>query len=428
MFGSIDSEIIAATRLAIAALIGLGVGLEREWSGHTTGPQARFAGLRTFLMLGILGGCAGLLVSNGHDLVAAAITAGGMALGVAAYVMAVRRPDTQADGTTEAAAILVVALGVLAGTGSMILAAGAGSLVVLALNEKARLHAAVRHVHEDELRAALQFSVLALVVLPLLPEGPFLGTLAIRPRMLWIIVLLFCAINFAGFLARRAVGRDRGYGAAGLLGGIISSTAVTLGFARHSREEPLLARSLAYGVIGACTVLLPRIFVVSSVLNGAVALSLLPFLVPVAVVAVLMLVAGWHYGSANATESANSASVPVNETRNPLRLGVAIQMAVAFQIAMSVIAYVRVQWSTGGLFTTAALLGLTDMDALTVSMNQQAGLIPHVAARAIAIGVLANTLMKLVLVLVFGSPRFRRYAGSGIAVMGLVTALALWLA
>ena len=212
-----DSEITAAVRVAIAALTGLGVGLEREWSGHTTGPQARFAGLRTFLMLGLLGGCAGLFLDEGHELVAAAIAAGGIAFGVAAYVMAVGRPGAEPDGTTEAAAILAVALGLLAGSGSIVLAAGAGSAVVLALNEKARLHAAVRHVHEEELRAALQFSVLALVVLPLLPDGPFFGALDVRPRTLWLIVLLFSALNFAGFLARRAVGRDRGYGVAGCL-------------------------------------------------------------------------------------------------------------------------------------------------------------------------------------------------------------------
>src|SRR5512141_2717479 len=254
-----DSQIAAVVQVAIAALIGLGVGLEREWSGHSTGPLARFAGLRTFLMLGLLGGCAGLFLAEGHELAAATIAAGGISFGVAAYVMAVRRPGVEADGTTEAAAILVVALGMLAGSGLVVLAAGAGSVVVLALSEKARLHAAVRHVREEELRAALQFSVLALVILPLLPVGPYFGAADVRPRTLWIIVLLFSALNFVGFLARRAIGQDRGYGIAGLLGGTISSTAVTLGFSRQSRNEPALARSLAYGVIGACTVLLPRV-------------------------------------------------------------------------------------------------------------------------------------------------------------------------
>lgn len=146
-----DVQLAAALRLAIAALIGLGVGLERQWSGHAAGPDARFAGLRTFLMLGLLGGVAGLAVREGHEILAAVIAGGGAALSIAAYVMFVRQPGADRDGTTETAAILVVALGVLAAAVSWLVAAAAGSLVVLALNEKKRLHGAVSHVKQEEL-------------------------------------------------------------------------------------------------------------------------------------------------------------------------------------------------------------------------------------------------------------------------------------
>jgi hypothetical protein len=105
------SEWQATTRFAIAALIGLGVGLEREWSGHTTGPNARFAGLRTFFLLGSLGGAAGLLLSRGFLAAGAAAIAGGLALCIAAYLTSVRRTASDVDGTTEAAALVVVLLG-----------------------------------------------------------------------------------------------------------------------------------------------------------------------------------------------------------------------------------------------------------------------------------------------------------------------------
>src|SRR5690242_5491487 len=120
-------------RLAIAGLIGLGVGTEREWSGHTRGPDGRFAGIRTFLLLGLLGGSAGLFLAQGHELLSAALLLGGAALSVAAYVVATRRTTASTDGTTEAAALTVVALAAMAGSGSLGLAAGAGSIVVLAL-------------------------------------------------------------------------------------------------------------------------------------------------------------------------------------------------------------------------------------------------------------------------------------------------------
>src|SRR4051812_17167397 len=108
---AVESEMQAAVRLSIAALIGIGVGLEREWSGHASGPNARFAGLRTFFLLGLVGGVAGLILSLGFTGIAAMIVGCAMALCVCAYVLTVRRPGTEVDGTTEAAALAVVALG-----------------------------------------------------------------------------------------------------------------------------------------------------------------------------------------------------------------------------------------------------------------------------------------------------------------------------
>jgi uncharacterized membrane protein (DUF4010 family) len=372
-------------------------------------------------MLGLLGGCAGLLMTMGHASVAAAAIAGGMALSVTAYVMSVRRAEGDPDGTTEVAALLVVTLGALAGTGLLALAAGTGAVVVLALNEKQRLHGAVNVVREEELRAALRFSVLALVVLPLLPEGPLFGPLAVKPRALWVIVLLFCALNFAAFIARRATGGRHGYGLVGMLGGLISSTAVTLDFSRRSRREPALAPSLAMGVIGACTVLIPRVLVVSAVLNSSVSLALLPFLVPAALVGALIVARDWK---------SDDSKDDVGELPpgNPLRLWMAIRMAVLFQIALIAIDYVRSVWTTPGLYATAAALGLTDVDALTVAMSRSKEVMPaELAARAIAVGIVANTAFKVVLSLALGGSGFRRAAAGGLIALGSVIGVTLWL-
>jgi uncharacterized membrane protein (DUF4010 family) len=415
----LPTELDAALRLAIAALVGLGVGLEREWSGHATGPNARFAGLRTFLLLGLVGGTAGLLLVDSHEAAATVAIAGGMAISIAAYVMTVRRPDVEIDGTTEAAALIVVLLGALAGEGHLALAAGAASVVVLALSEKTRLHWLVRRVREDELRAALQFAVLALVVLPLLPTGPFLGPVAFRPRALWMIVLLFSGLNFIGFLARRALGPAQGYTLTGLAGGLISSTAVTLEFSRKSREEAQLARGLAYGVLGACTVLSPRVLIVSATLNTAVAIRLAWLLLPPAVVGVAILLLS---SRADAGGDRNDSL----DVSNPLRLRAAIQMAAAFQIAMVALTLVRDRWGTMGLYPAAAALGLTDVDALTVSMSTlDASVLPSIAARAIAIGILANTLLKLGLTAAMGKDRFRRVASTGLGGLAAASVVGL---
>jgi len=403
-----------AARLGIASLVGLAAGLEREWSGHTSGPDARFAGLRTFFLLGLVGGVAGVVADLSYGEVAAALVVGGAALSVTAYAMAVRRPAAGTDGTTEAAALTVVGLGLLAGLGWTGVAAGAGAIVVLLLREKARLHWLVRQLGEPELRAGLQFAVLAVVVLPLLPTGPLFGALAIKPRALWAVVLLFSGLNFAGFLARRIVGASRG--------GVVSSTAVTLAFSRESRSQARLGDAMAQGVLAACVVLIPRVLVVSGALSPSVALALLPLVLPAFVVGVGVIALRWR------TDGDNGDGVATDEA-NPLRLLAAIRMAVAFQIAIIVLAWVRDTWGTAGLFATSAALGLTDMDALTVSMSRpEANLGASMAARAIAIGILANTLMKLVLVVTIGRSAYRRRAALGLASLAAGSAIGLMVA
>jgi uncharacterized membrane protein (DUF4010 family) len=410
----IATEMEIASRLAIAGLVGLAAGLEREWSGHTSGPDARFAGLRTFFLLGLVGGIAGVFAAESEVAIGAVLALSGAMLSIAGYAMAVRRPTATTDGTTEAAALSIVALGVVAGYGWLATAAGAGAVVVLMLSEKARLHWLVRRLDERELHAGLQFAVLAVVVLPLLPRGPLFGLLAIAPRSLWMIVLLFSALNFAGFIARRAVGAGRGYSITGALGGVVSSTAITLGFSRQSREDHELGAPLARGVIAACTVLIPRVLVVSAALNPGVALALIPLLVPAFVIGVLLVALAWRRSDPAVVTSTAA------DTGNPLRLGAAIQMAIAFQVAILVVGAARRVWGATGIFAIAAGLGLTDMDALTVSMSRpDAGIAVVVAARAIAIGLLANTLLKLTLAVTIGRATYRRRAGIGLASLAI---------
>ncbi len=417
------STLDAAARLSMAALVGLAVGTEREWSGHASGPQARFAGMRTFLLLGLLGGVAGLLLT--WDLTAAAIVilAGGMLFVGLAYAMAVRRPGVEIDGTTEAAALVVLVLGVLAGIGQMGLAAGAVAVVLLALGEKERLHWLVRKIGEREMRATLQFAVLALVVLPLLPQGPYGPLGGIRPRALWAIVLLFSGLNFAGHIARQAVGTKRGYGITGILGGLVSSTAVTLQFSRLSRGDEELGRPLALGVIGACTVLVARVFAASAVLNADVARELVVYLAPSAVVGVVLVALALRRTWPAVSRTAEP------EPQSPLRLWSAIQLAVAFQLAMMLLTLATRFWGSAGVLTSAAVLGLTDVDALTVSMCRSVtnGAGSALAAQGITIGILSNTALKLGVAVSLGSARFRRAVVPGFLALAAAVGLGLWL-
>jgi len=417
-------DLEAAFHIGVAVLGGLAVGIEREWSGHASGPSARFAGVRTFLVLGLLGGVVGWFEAMGSPALAGVLLAGGGALAVAAYALAARRGGSQdIEGTTEAAALAVLGLATAAGMGHVTLAAGATAVCVLALREKTWIHLAVRSLGETEFRAGIQFAVLALVILPLLPEGPYGPMGGIRPRALWAVVLLLSGINFAGYIARKAVGVAGGYGVTGLLGGLASSTAVTLAFSQLSRRESHLGRPLGIGVLAACTSLLPRVLLVSLVLNADVAALLVPFFTP-PFLAGLVLVALPLLRGGIPREGATRP----DDARNPLRLGSAIRMALAFQIVLMTVNIVDAWLGARGVLWSAAVVGLTEMDGLTLAMARLAERpeMLTLAAKAIAVGALANAVFKFCLVLTVGAPAFRRVAGPGLAALSVASAGALY--
>lgn len=447
--------------LLVAALVGLAVGLEREWSGHATGPDARFAGLRTFAMLGAIGGVSGWLLRVDQPLAALCFVAGTVLFIVVAYASTMRRPTSTVDGTTEVAAILVVAFGLISGLGNRTMASAGGALLLVLLAEKSAFQKALHRIGAAELRATLQFAVLALVVLPLLPTGEYGPYGAFQPRQLWTVVLLFSGLSFAGYLARRLVGESRGLGITGLLGGLVSSTAVTLSFSRRSRLEPTVASALAFGVTAACSMLLLRVLVLATVLQPSLFTPLLPLLGPPLLVGALLVVIGFwrdplldrrtatHAAAAGAAEGRATESGPradaitggktdslisnvtngiTNGMANPLALSTSIQMAVAFQLVLFIVAWVQDTVGDPGVLVSAALLGLTDVDALTLSMTRLAGdaAQTQVASLAIAIGVIANTALKLFLAILIGAPSFRSRAAIALLILGGSSAVALW--
>jgi uncharacterized membrane protein (DUF4010 family) len=408
-----------AIAILIAALGGAAVGLEREWSGHAAGPGARFAGIRTFTLLGLLAGLGGWLWSNGLQALAAILLAGSAGLIVAAYVAASR---VEVDGTTEVAAFVVLAAGTMAGMHELRLASATIAITALLLVEKSRLHSLVKRIDDASLRAGFRFAVMAVVILPILPSGPFGPWGGIRPRELWALVLLFSGLSFAGYITRRFVGSGSGYFLTGLLGGIISSTNVTLSFARESRNQPDTGMSLALGAVGASAVMCLRVLFATTVLNASASLVLVRYLiVPFCAAA---LIASWgiwkHKGPA-------AAEV---ESSNPLQFTSALQMAALFQVVLFAVRWVQGIWGQPGVFVSAGVLGLTDLDALVISMSKDTGarLSAVVAAQSIAIGVLSNTLLKLSIGMLIGAGQFRKITSLGLLVMAFACAASLlWL-
>jgi uncharacterized membrane protein (DUF4010 family) len=390
-------DIAAVTGIAVAALAGMAIGLERQWSGHADGDAARFGGIRTFTLLGTVAGVAGWLTTSGLTVVAAIMLGAAAALIVLGYWAASRR---DVDSTTEAAALVVLASGTLAGAGRLILASGLATATALLLLEKTQVHRFVRRIDDTSLRASARFAAMACIVLPLLPSGPFGPLDAIRPRELWAFVLFFSGLSFVGWLARRSVAPGGGVIVSSILGGAVSSTSVTTALAHQSRSSPD-SKALGAGAVAACTVMAVRVAVACAVINPAMALELPRYLVPSILIGVTVVVA-----ARRREDGPGDLRLP---TESPLQLAAALKMTALFQLVLFAILWVRARWSADALVATSVFIGLTDVDALTLSLARSwtgtAGL--GMAAHALAAGVLANTLLKLGIAAVLGRGSFR---------------------
>jgi len=406
-------EAEAALHVAIAGLGGAAIGIERQWSGHATGPRARFGGVRTFTLLGLLSGAAGLCWALQAPAIGAILVAGAAAV-VASSYWKLEAGDVEA--TTEIAALVVVAAGVLSGAGKLVLASGIIAVTALLLIEKSRLHRAVTKLDRTEVLGAAQFLVMALVILPLLPKGPFGPLGGVRPRQLWMLVLFFSGLSYLGFILRRVVGEKSGYLVAGLLGGLISSTSTTFTFSRVSRDHPDAGVPLAFGILAACAVMYVRVVVASGVLNLDLMTQTLPYLAAPFVTLVLITLIG--------LKRSRDGQKTMPEPRNPLQLKSALFMALLFQGVLFAVHAVRDLWGGAGLVASGAILGLTDLDALVISMSRTAEdpTTLFVAAQAIAVGALSNTLFKMGVAAVLGRGAVRTIAAGGLLLVALVSA------
>ncbi len=404
--------------ICIATLGGAAIGIERQHSGHADGPHSHFAGLRTFTLLGALAGTSAYLWTAGLEIPASILLAGAVALILTAYLAASRR---DVDATTEVAALIVLAAGFLAGLGSWTLSSALIATTSVLLIEKSRLHGIVQNLPDVGLRAGFRFALMALVILPLLPEGPYGPLGGIRPRELWIIVLLISGLSFTGYAARLIVGASHGYVVTGILGGLISSTNVTYTLSRISATEPTSATPLAIGVLTACTIMYLRVAVVTTILNAPLGLALIRYWILPALVGAAICILGLR----SADKSSESGPAP----KNPLAVGAALQMAALFQCVLFAMTAVHSSWGQSGLIISGAILGLTDVDALTISMSKSAQIPEHLAtaATAIAVGCLANSLFKFGIALTLGRGAFRPKVAVGfLALILAATAGLAW--
>jgi uncharacterized membrane protein (DUF4010 family) len=368
--------------------------------------------LRTFSVIGLLGGVAGWL---GQELGAIVIAAGFVAvagLAIAMYVTSVRT-DERIGATTEFATLVTYGLGALAGHGQVVLALAAAVVVVALLDTKAPLHKLLQRVRHDELRAAIKLLVVSAVLLPILPNEGYGPGGILNPYRLWWFVVLVAGLSLAGHFAVRVAGPERGPIITGLVGGLASSTAVTVSASRLAKETPARAAQQAACVAAAKGVMCLRVIVVAGVVNA----GLLPVLIPPLAAAALDGFAAAYLLARRPAEEHDGAHEQGRREPAPVPddFGAALIFAAALAAVMLASHYARQWFGVSGLYATAALAGLVDVDAITVTAANLGNTDAAVAVGAILVAAAVNTLVKLAIAASLGPRGFALQVGAVVA-------------
>ncbi len=392
----------ALERLAVAVLIGFLVGLDRE-RAEARKERPLFAGVRTFPLIALMGAIPMLLPPpTGLGLVVAGF------LGVSAIAtLSYRRTSAAGDvgATTEIAALATFLLGTLAGAGQLVVAASAGVIVAVLLVAKPRLEAFSVALRSEELAAALELAVISVIVLPLLPDAPYGPGGVLNPREIWIVVVLVSALSFAAFVGVRFLGERRSMALTGLLGGLVSSTAMTVAMAQRSRAGGS-ARASAGAAVLASAVMPVRIGVLAGGVDPAILPDLLPILVAMATTGAA---AAWWLARGASDEAGGAPAL-----RNPFSLTHGG----------------RIHFGRRGLYATAVLSGMADVDAPSIAFTRLGPVAGDwlMPATAVTIAAVSNTLVKAALAVALGAGRFRVLAGGALATIALAgSAGIVWL-
>jgi uncharacterized membrane protein (DUF4010 family) len=389
--------------------IGLLMGLERERN-----PAAR-AGLRTFALVALFGTLVAMLAERTGEtwLLAVGLASVGAFI-IAAYLQA-PAPAGDPGTTTEAALLVCYCLGAAVWFGYPTLAIILAVVATLLLYLKPELASFSQNLKRSELLSILQFAVLTFVVLPILPDTDYGPYGAFNPRHIWMMVVLIAGVSLAGYIALKLLGRRWGAPLLGMLGGLVSSTATTLIYARHGRSHPDFMPLAVLVILLANVVVLARL----AVLTAVVAPGLLPDLLPI-------LGGGLGLGFAATAyrwrKSGKVADLPVPEIQNPTEIRAALTFGGVYAAVLFLSALLLDYFGSGGMYAVALLAGLTDVDSITLSslhLFAQHKLEIVQVTTAIGLAVIANLAFKIGLVFSAGGVALARQCAWGLLAVGV---------
>lgn len=340
-------------RLGIALGLGLLIGLQRERSGSL------LAGFRTFPLIALLGALAGL----------ASAEFGGWILGAAFLVLGafitagnLAAKEDNPGMTTEVAMGVMFLLGAYLMHGTISVAVIVGGIVAILLHLKPQMHAVARRLGDRDLHAIMQFVLITLIILPILPNQAYGPFKVLNPFKIWLMVVLIVGISLGGYITYKFLGERVGTLAGGVLGGLISSTATTVSYARRSKQAPGSSKTAALVIMVASTIVFVRVLIII----GASAPNFLQSAwMPIGTILLalgIVSVGFWFWSGRE------PAAMP--EQSNPSELKAALIFAGLYALVLLGTAAAKHYYGSRGLFLMAIISGLTDMDAITLSLSQ----------------------------------------------------------
>jgi uncharacterized membrane protein (DUF4010 family) len=382
--------------LGIALAIGLLIGLERGWHARDRVEGMRVAGLRTYGMISLLGGLSGILAQQVDALLMGFVFLGLTSVLLLAYGKSVSKL-ADLSITSIIASLITFTLGALTVFGHITLASASAVVITSLLGFKPLLHGWLKKLEQEELNATLKLLLISVVMLPILPNQGYGPWAAFNPYHIWLMVVLIAAISYLGYFAIRITGKQHGPLLTGALGGLVSSTAVTLNLSRLSKQQPNMENVLAAGILTACATMFARTLLLTSVMNPTLFRVLLPALLVMALFTYSVAFLLWR----NRREFKAIDEITLE---NPFQLAMAIKFGAFLVLIMLLSKLLKQYFGDTGTYFLAAASGLADVDPITLSMSQMSkeGMEVSVAAKAILIAVSVNSGIKSIFSWVIG--------------------------
>ena len=376
-------------RLAVALLLGAIIGLERGWEARDQKSGERIAGIRTFALVGLLGGIAAVLTQEVTEWAFPVLLISVVAMSIAGYS---ERLDhiRNFSITGMISLLLTFCFGVLAVAVDPIMAAACAVVTAVILDNKGEIHGWVNKLKQHELDAALKLLLISVVMLPLLPNVQMGPGGALNPREIWWMVVMIASISFVGYFSMKVAGTSKGILFTSLFAGLSSSTALTLHFSRQSASNPQLSGQLAAGILIACGTMFPRILAYCFVINRELLATLVwPVLVMTVLLYLPALVIWKRFGDHQIV-----SGPPLNQ--NPLDLTSALVFGCLLTLILVLGELLKSWFGDAGIYVLAASSGIADVDAITLSLTRMSTgkLAMGTAVIGIVIAAATNNLVK----------------------------------